>query len=305
MVDSFTDLFDRKIDKLSKQLDEVTNTKSKYNKPQDDPRLWYPATDKSGNGAAIIRFLPEGKGEDVPFVRVFSHSFQGPTGLWYIENCLTTIGKTDPVAELNTQLWNTGTEANQDIARKQKRKLSFYANIYVIKDPANPENEGSVRLFRFGKKIMDKVNDKANPTYEDDPKVDVFDLMKGANFRMVIRTVDKWRNYDKSEFAPVAPLFVTKQGGNQSDKKKMAEVWAKEYPLQEFVGPDQFKSYDTLKTQLNRVLGLEANGTVDDVPFEIERGDTGDLVTESDDTAVVVDTEDDSMNFFDDLARND
>jgi len=298
MVDSFTDLFDRKIDRLSKQLDEVTSTKSKYNKPQDDPRLWYPATDKSGNGAAIIRFLPEGKGEDVPFVRVFSHSFQGPTGLWYIENCLTTIGKTDPVAELNSQLWNSGEEANKDIARKQKRKLSFYSNIYVIKDPANPENEGSVRLFKYGKKIMDKISDKANPSYDDDVKIDVFDFIKGCNFRMVIRTVDKWRNYDKSEFAPVGPMFVTKQG--KADKSKMAAIWAKEYPLKEFDGPDQFKSYDTLKTQLNRVLGLETNGAAD-VPFDLD--DT--VETESDDASVVIEGESDSMNFFDDLARND
>ncbi len=297
MADSFTDLFDRKIDRLSKQLDEVTSTKSKYNKPQDDPRLWYPATDKAGNGAAIIRFLPEAKGEDVPFVRVFSHSFQGSTGLWYIENCLTTIGKTDPVAEMNSQLWNSGEEANKEIARKQKRKLSFYANIYVVKDPANPENEGTVRLFKFGKKIMDKVNDKANPTYEDDAKVDVFDLVKGANFRMVIRTVDKWRNYDKSEFAPVSPLFVNKEG--KPAKNKMAVIWAKQYPLKEFDGPDQFKTYDTLKTQLNRVLGLSDKVADDDVPFEVDDA----VVTESDDTSVVVDTEDDSMKFFDDLAR--
>ena len=197
---------------------------------------------------------------------------------------------------MNSQLWNTGTEANKEIARKQKRKLSFYANIYIVKDLANPENDGTVRLFRFGKKIMDKINDKANPTYEDDAKVDVFDLVKGAHFRMVIRTVDKWRNYDKSEFAPVAPLFVTKEG--KADKKKMAVIWAKEYPLQEFVGADKFKSYDTLKTQLNRVLGLET--VTDDVPFE-DVDVT--VVTESDDTSVVVDTEDDSMKFFDDLAR--
>ena len=144
-------------DKLTKALEQNLNPedKSTSNKYQDD-RIWKPELDKTGNGYAVIRFLPATDKEDMPWVRVWSHAFQGPGG-WYIENSLTTLGRKDPVSEENTRLWNTGVDSDKDIARKRKRKLSYYSNIYVVSDPKHPENEGQVRLFKFGKKIFDKI----------------------------------------------------------------------------------------------------------------------------------------------------
>lgn len=234
--------------KLTEELQKVSTQKQSQNDKTDD-RFWYPAVDKAGNGYAVIRFLPcKGDDEEVPFVRLFNHAFQGPTGSWYIENSLTTIGKQDPVSEYNTQLWNSGIEANKEIARKQKRKLTFISNIYVITDQQNPENEGKVFLFKYGKKVFDKLDEAMNPQFEDEEPLNPFDLWTGADFKLKIRNVEGYRNYDKSEFSKPAPLF--------DDDSKMEAVWSKAFALKPFIAADQFKSYDELKEKLNRVLAL-------------------------------------------------
>lgn len=211
-----------------------------------DERLWKPVMDKSGNGYAVIRFLPAPNGEDLPWVKTFSHAFQGPGG-WYIENSLTTIGQQDPIGELNRELWNTGNETDKDTVRKQKRKLSYYANIYVVKDPANPQNEGGVFLYKFGKKIFDKIMDAMQPEYEDETPINPFDFWQGANFKLKLAKVAGYWNYDKSEFAATSALL--------DDDDALETIWNKEYSLQELVAPDKFKSYDELKKRLDYVLG--------------------------------------------------
>jgi hypothetical protein len=235
------------------QLEKLNGELSKLQQPQGssgvDTRFWKPETDKAGNGYAVIRFLPAPKNEDVPFVRIWDHGFQGPGG-WYIENSLTTLGKDDPVSEYNTTLWNSGIEANKDIVRKQKRRLHFISNIYVVKDPANPANEGKVFLFKYGKKIFDKLNDVMNPQYEDEAPVNPFDLWEGANFKLKIRQVEGYRNYDKSEFDSAGP-FV--------DEDELEGIWNGEHSLQEFLEPKNFKSYTELKAKLERVLGLNGS----------------------------------------------
>ena len=138
--------------KLVKEVEKMNNTGGNA-----DDRIWKLDVDKSGNGYAVIRFLPAPEGEDLPFVKLYSHAFQGPGG-WFIENSLTTLGQKDPVSEHNSELWNSGSDANKEIARKQKRRLSYYSNIYVVSDPANPENEGKVFLYKYGKKIFDTVS---------------------------------------------------------------------------------------------------------------------------------------------------
>ena len=215
--------------------------------PADDNRFWKPEVDKSGNGYAIIRFLPAPAGEDVPFVRVWDHGFQGPGG-WYIEKSLTTVGQKDPVSEYNAELWNSGIEANKEVVRKQKRRLTYYSNIYVVKDPSHPENEGKVFIFKYGKKIFEKLNAAMNPEFEDEAPMNPFDLWEGANFKIKIRNVEGYRNYDKSEFDTPAPLF--------DEDDKLESIWKLESPLNEFIDPNNFKSYDELKAKLHRVLGL-------------------------------------------------
>ena len=211
-----------------------------------DERLWKPVMDKSGNGYAVIRFLPAPNEEDLPWVKTFSHAFQGPGG-WYIENSLTTIGQQDPIGELNRELWNTGSETDKDTVRKQKRKLSYYANIYVVKDPANPQNEGGVFLYKFGKKIFDKIMDAMQPEYEDETPINPFDFWQGANFKLKLAKVAGYWNYDKSEFAATSALL--------DDDDALEAIWNKEYSLQELVAADKFKSYDELKKRLDYVLG--------------------------------------------------
>jgi hypothetical protein len=231
-------------------LDRLTNELEKLNAPSGnsnrDERLWQPTVDKAGNGYAVIRFLPAPPNEDMPFVRMWSHGFQGPGG-WYIENSLSTIGKPDPIGELNSKLWNSGIDSDKATVRKQKRQLSFYSNIYVVKDPSNPENEGKVFLFKYGKKIFDKINDVMNPQFPDEKPVNPFDLWSGANFNLKIRKVEGYRNYDKSEFSSPAPLL--------EDDNAMEKIWQSEYSLAEIVDPKNFKSYDELKARLNKVLG--------------------------------------------------
>ena len=237
--------------KKSNSLDKLLSAVEKENTPQEkksyvDERLWKPVLDKTGNGYAVIRFLPAVEGEDMPWAKIWNHAFQGPTGQWYIENSLTTLNQKDPVSELNTSYWNSGVESDKEIARKQKRKLQYFSNIYVVSDSKHPENEGKVFLFRFGKKIFDKIMEAMQPAFEDETPVNPFDFWKGANFKLKIRKVDGYWNYDKSEFEAPSALF-----DNDDD---IEEVWKKQYALTEFTAPTNFKSYDELKTRLSMVL---------------------------------------------------
>ena len=229
--------------KLVKEVEKMNNAGS-----TGDDRLWKLEVDKGGNGYAVIRFLPAPDGEDLPFVKLYSHAFQGPGG-WYIENSLTTLGQKDPVSEYNTMLWNNGTDAGKDAARKQKRKLTYIANIYVVKDPANPANEGRVMLYKFGKKIFDKITAAMQPEFEDEEAIDPFDFWQGANFKLKAKNVAGYRNYDSSEFA--------RQDALLDDDDAMEAIWKKEFSLEEFVAADQFKSYDDLKRRLDYVLGIK------------------------------------------------
>ena len=236
--------------KLTKAIEATTQSAESGSK--EDTRFWQPEVDKAGNGMAIIRFLPAPAidGDDaLPWVRTFSHGFQGPGG-WFIDNCLTTLNEKCPVCEHNNTLWNSGIEANKDIARKQKRKLSYIANILVVSDPANKQNEGQVRLFKFGKKIFDKITEAMNPEFEDEKAVNPFDLWEGANFKLKIRNVEGYRNYDKSEFAEVSALF-------DGDDEKLEALWKSEHGLKEFTEKKQFKSYEQLKSRLDKVLGFD------------------------------------------------
>jgi len=246
----------------------------------------------------VIRFLPEPEGEDVPFVRIWDHGFQGPGG-WYIENSLTTLGQKDPVSEYNSMLWNSGIESNKDIVRKQKRRLSFISNIYVVKDPAHPENEGKVFLYKYGKKIFDKLNETMNPQFEDESPMNPFDLWGGADFKLKIRNVEGYRNYDKSEFDESAPLL--------DDDEKLEGIWKSEYSLKEFVDPSNFKTYEELQAKLNRVLGLDggapATTTAEQAPapsFPERAPQSAPQERESFD-----DDDDASVSFFAKLAQED
>ena len=231
--------------KIAGEFEKIANPESSGSKSYADDRFWRLEGDKAGNGTATIRFLPRVEGDELPWVRIFSHGFQGPTGKWYIENSLTTLGENDPVGELNTKLWNSGSEANKEIARKQKRKLSFIANVLVVSDPKHPENEGKVFLFKFGKKIFDKIMDKARPTFEDEKPVNVFDFWEGANFKLRMRKKDGFANYDESVFSEPVEL---------GSDEKIVEVAAAQYKLAEFLDRKNFKSYEELKSKLEQVL---------------------------------------------------
>ena len=233
------------LDALLKETNKLTSNEN--NKGGADARFWQPEVDKSGAGQAIVRFLPAPKGEDIPWVRIFNHGFQGPGG-WYIENSLTTLNKKDPVSEYNSMLWNRGDDAGKEQARKQKRRLLYISNVYIIQDKAHPENEGQVRLFRYGKKIFDKLNEAMNPEFEDEKPLNPFDLWEGASFILKIRNVDGYRNYDKSVFGEAGPLLT--------DDSKLEGIWNSEYKLQEFSDPSKFKTYDELKQKLDKVLAL-------------------------------------------------
>ena len=235
--------------KLVKEVEKMNTNGSSA-----DDRLWKLDVDKSGNGYAVIRFLPAPNGEDLPFVKLYSHAFKGAGG-WYIENSLTTLGQKDPVSEFNTTLWNNGTDYGKDAARRKKRKLTYISNIYVVKDPANPENEGQVFLYKYGKKIFDKITAAMQPEFEDEEAIDPFDFWQGANFKLQAKNVAGYRNYDSSEFTAVSPVL--------DDDDALEALWKKEKSLQEFVGADQFKSYDELKKRLGYVLGSNATVTQD------------------------------------------
>lgn len=287
----------KKLKKHSMSADKLADAIAKQSQGsfEKDERFWTPEVDKAGNGYAVIRFLPTPAAdgdEGLPFVKVFSHSFQGPGG-WYIENSLTTIGKDDPVSEYNTKLWNSGVESNKDIARKQKRKLTYISNIYVVSDPKHPENEGKVFLFKYGKKIFDKIKDAASPPEEfaDEKPIQPFDFWEGANFKLKIRKVEGYRNYDKSEFDDVSALL----GG---DDKKLEAVYNSEYGLLEFVGESQFKDYGELKRKLDKVLGIDTSINTDDITVASEAHEK--IKARSAESAVLPDDDD---QLFENLAR--
>ena len=287
--------------KKSNSLDKLLGAVEKENAPQEkksyvDERLWKPVMDKTGNGYAVIRFLPAVKGEDMPWAKVWNHAFQGPTGQWYIENSLTTVGQNDPVSEMNSAYWNSGVESDKEIARRQKRKLQYFANIYVVSDPTNPQNEGKVMLYRFGKKIFDKCMEAMQPAFQDETPVNPFDFWEGANFKLKIRKVDGYWNYDKSEFEAPSALF--------DDDEQLEEVWNKEYPLAEFTAASNFKSYDELKTRLDMVLAgtTKVGNVADDIttPFD------NPTVNTKPSPAPAVSTKDDgdTMSYFEKLAND-
>ncbi len=284
--------------KKSNSLDKLLNAVKEETAPQEkksyvDERLWKPELDKSGNGYAVIRFLPAVEGEDMPWAKVWNHAFQGPTGQWYIENSLTTVGQKDPVSEHNTRLWNTGLESDKEIARKQKRKLQYFSNIYVVSDSKHPENEGKVFLYRYGKKIFDKIMAAMQPEFEDESPINPFDFWDGANFKLKIRKVDGYWNYDKSEFETPSAL---------GDDSVIESVWKKQYSLKEFTAPTNFKSYEELKTRLDAVLsGTVSVGnvtdTMDDEPIVSPKVDTKPVESKQED-------EDDTMDYFSKLANS-
>jgi len=292
------------LDSLTKELNKLQGNQQQQNSNQDE-RFWQPEVDKAGNGYAVIRFLPAPQGEDVPFVRVWDNGFQGPGG-WYIEKSLTTINQKDPVSEYNSQLWNSGVEANKEIVRKQKRRLYFVSNIFVVSDPANPQNEGKVFLYRYGKKIFDKLNEAMNPAFQDETPVNPFDFWEGADFKLKIRKVEGYRNYDKSEFSSPAPL--------SSDDEELENIWKQQYGLNEFIAPDQFKSYDELKARLEKVLGLDGDPAVARKKAAAEQEDTPPWDTPEETPApvqkeaaapAIAEDEDDSLSFFEKLANDD
>ena len=286
--------------KKQNSLNKLLGAAESESKPQDkksyvDERLWKPQLDKTGNGYAVLRFLPAPEGEELPWAKVWNHAFQGPTGQWYIENSLTTIGQKDPVSELNTRYWNSGVESDKEIARRQKRKLQYFSNIYVVSDSKNPDNEGKVFLYRFGKKIFDKIMEAMQPAFDDEIAINPFDFWKGANFKLKIRKVDGYWNYDKSEFDPTSALL--------DNDDALEEVWKKQHSLKEFTAPTNFKSYDELKTRLATVLaGTTVVGNVVDTEPETVTIDTKEEPAPS---VVSVDVEDDTMSYFEKLAEDD
>jgi len=284
--------------KRSNSLDKLLNAVREESAPQEkksyvDERLWKPELDKAGNGYAVIRFLPAMEGEDMPWAKIWNHAFQGPTGQWYIENSLTTVGQKDPVSEHNTKLWNTGLESDKEIARKQKRKLQYYSNIYIVSDAKHPENVGKVFLFRYGKKIFDKLMAAMQPEFPDESPINPFDFWEGANFRLKIRKVDGYWNYDKSEFEKPSKL--------DEDDNKIEEIWKKQYSLNDFTAATNFKSYEELKTRLDAVLsGTVSVGNVveqmADEPIETPKIDTKEV------SAPSQESDDDTMDYFQKLA---
>jgi hypothetical protein len=278
-------------EKLTKAI-ESTSTNVEAGSKEDD-RFWQPEVDKAGNGMAVIRFLPSPAvdgDEALPWVRYWNHGFQGPGG-WYIENSLTTLNQKDPVSEYNSVLWNSGIEANKEIARKQKRRLTYIANILVVSDPKNPENEGQIKLYKFGKKIFDKISEAMNPEFADETPLNPFDFWAGANFKIKIRQVEGYRNYDKSEFDKPSELL-------DGDDKKLEALWKKEYSLKEFVDPSQFKSYDVLKAKLDKILGLDGV-----VPVTTKAEDTFIASTKASTTPSL--DEDEDLEYFRSLAEKD
>ena len=285
----------------SNTLDKLLASVQEENAPQEkksyvDERLWKPELDKSGTGQAVIRFLPAKDGEELPWVKVWKHAFQGPTGKWFIENSLTTLNQKDPVSEHNSQLWNSGLESDKEIARKQKRKLEYYSNIYVVNDSKHPENNGKVFLFRYGKKIFDKIMAAMQPEFEDETPINPFDFWEGANFKLKIRKVDGYWNYDKSEFDSVSALL--------DDDVKLDSTWKTQYPLADFHAPSNFKSYEELKKRLDDVLsGSITASAVSMMDEDVVETPSFKSEPEPSIPEVSQEEDDDTMSYFQKLAK--
>ena len=286
------------ISELTAQADKINKKSESYK----DDRFWRPELDKSSNGYAVIRFLPAPGDEDLPWARLFSHGFQGPGG-WYIENSRTTLGENDPVSEMNTKLWNTGLESDKEIARKRKRRLNYISNILVISDPANPENEGKVFLYKFGKKIFDKINEAMQPEFEDETPINPFDFWKGANFKLKVRKVAGFINYDKSEFDSSSTLL-------DGDDEKLEELWRTQYALSEFTDPSNFKSYDELKQRLHTVIGDDIRSvetavkkTAESEDLDEKWGTDNNTNSESSNDNSGGDDDGDALSYFEKLAN--
>lgn len=294
------------LDKLRAAMESASPQAGGETKSYSDDRYWKPELDKSGNGFAIVRFLPTPQNEEMPWVSYWDHGFQGPGG-WYIEKSLTTLNQKDPVSDYNTQLWNTGIEANKEIARRQKRRLHYVSNVLVVSDPKNPDNEGRVFLFRYGKKIFEMLKEAISPAFEDEQAINPFDLREGANFKIKIRKVDGYWNYDKSEFDSVGPLF--------DDEAKLTQVATSAHSLSELVAPSEFKTYNELKEKLDRVLGLSGAVStstaesvaedLDEVPWSnVNSAVADEPVVPSVDSSLDEDSDDDAMDYFKKLAES-
>ena len=299
---SFANLKTNRAASISKLVQAAEETNSSKAKSYGDDRFWKPSRDKAGNGYAVIRFLPAMEGEDLPWVKYWELGLKGPTGLWYIENSLTTIGQPDPVSEMNSALWNSGRDEDKATARDRKRRLHYASNVLVVSDPANPENEGKVFLYKFGKKIFDKIMDVMQPQFADEDPVNPYDFWEGADFKIKIRQVEGWVNYDKSEFASPSALF-------DSDEERLEKVYNQLYSLSDFTDPKNYKTYAELSAKLNKVLGVSAGieaaapvyeEVVAPQPAQVETN-TPDIeaVASSSDTG-----EDDTMSYFAKLAKD-
>ena len=290
---SFSDFKKRSqssIGDLTKKIEQL-NKKDSYK----DDRFWRPELDKASNGYAVIRFLPATEGEDLPWAKYYSHGFKGRGG-WYIENSLTTIGQKDPVSEMNTELWNSGVEKDKDIARERKRRLHYVSNILIVSDPANPQNEGKVFLYKYGKKIFDKIQEAMQPEFADEEAINPFDFWKGANFKLKVRKVAGYINYDKSEFDSISALY-------DGDDAKLEEFWKTEYALSEFIDPTNYKTYDELKKRLHDVLGTDIRQMTDilEAPTAESASFNDNESSETNSKATQEDT--DALTYFERLAK--
>ena len=289
------------ISKLVQAAEAAGGSAPAEKKNYGDDRIWKPTVDKAGNGYAVLRFLPATEGVELPWVRYWDHGFKGPTGQWYIENSLTSIGQADPVGELNSRLWNSGIEADKETARRQKRRLHYVANILVVSDPGNPSNEGKIMLYKFGKKIFEKIMDAMQPAFADEKPVNPFDMWEGADFKLKIRNVEGYRNYDKSEFTTASAL-------HDGDDSKLEGVYTQLHNLGEFTDPKNYKSYDELKSKLMRVLGEEASVGAPTMKEEVQMNEPATYeVVPPITKEQVADTseDDDTMSYFAKLANED
>jgi len=290
-MSSFKDLKNNRMNNLQSLTKQVEKLAEKPS--YEDERIWKCERDKTGNGYAVVRFLPAPTNEDVPWVRLWSHGFKGPGG-WYIENSLTTprsdapSGTDDPVSKANTTLWNSGIESDKNIARERKRKLSYYSNILVLEDSTNAQNEGKVFLFRYGKKIFEKIESVMNPEFKDEEPMNPFDFWSGANFKLKIRQVEGYANYDKSEFASPSPLF-------DGDDAKLEDVWKQQHSLQGLLAPENFKSYQELEARFNTVT---ASGTGSDYNETIEESSANPVANDAAES-----TSEDTLEYFKKLAE--
>lgn len=297
---SFADLKTNRNSSISKLVQAAEKANGASNeKSYDDDRVWKPSRDKAGNGYAVVRFLPAGPGEDLPWVKYWDHGFQGPTGLWYIENSLSSIGQSDPVGDYNSKLWNSGLDEDKAQARKQKRRLHYAANVLIVSDPENPQNEGKVKIYKFGRKIFDKIMDMMQPQFQDEEPVNPFDFWEGADFKIKIRKVEGWVNYDKSEFSSPAPLF-------NGDEERLESVYNQLHPLNDFLDPKNYKSYDELQSKLNKVLGIDAGTPSMEAPAPapvMEAPEPSFSAPAPEPTQAVEAEEDDTLSYFEKLAQ--